>query len=136
MLVGADGTANSEVFPATNTRLFAVQEGCDESFESPSVVLNVRAALSISAKRIGTRAYTFSGDSLPARPGGLEVSLYRVERDGRHVLTAQTRADARTGNYSLTRRFTGSGELAFVVRTGQDLRNAAGSSNVRPTVVY
>jgi hypothetical protein len=47
------------------------------------------------------------------------------------VLTAQTRADAKTGNWSLTRTFTGTGTFDFVVRTGSDLQNAAGSSNVR-----
>ena len=78
----------------------------------------------------------FSGDSLPARPGGLIVSLYRVTAEGRQVLTSQTRADDRNGQWRIERRFTGSGRFGFVVRTGQDLQNAPGTSNVRSTLVF
>ena len=86
--------------------------------------------------RNGVRDYTFTGDSLPARPGGLIVSLYRVTDNGRQVLTAQTRADARTGDWRIDRRFTGTGRFGFVVRTGQDLQNAPGTSNVRSLLVF
>jgi hypothetical protein len=64
------------------------------------------------------------------------VSLYRQTADGRSVLTAQTRADATTGQWTVRRAFTGSGRFGFVVRTGQDLLNAPGASNVRSLLVY
>ena len=131
--VGADGTATFRVVPPANTRLYAQQMNCNAS---PSVVLNVRTALSLFAKRNGVRDYTFTGDSLPARPGGLIISLYRVTNDGRQVLTSQVRASATNGEWTINRKFTGSGRFGFVVRTGQDLQNAPGSSNIRPTLIY
>ena len=119
--------------PTTNTRLYARQQGCTAG---ESVVLNVRTLLTLTAVRNGTRDYTFSGSALPARAGGLIVSLYRITPDNLQVLTAQTRADATTGKYSLRRVFTGTGRFGFVVRTGQDLQNAPGASNVRSTLVF
>lgn len=132
-LIGNDGTASFSVRPPTNTRLLARQAGCADG---PSVVLNVQTALSLQVVRNGARDYTFRGDSLPARPGGLIVSLYRITADGSSVLTAQTRASASTGDWTLRRVFTGSGRFGFVVRTGQDLQNAPGSSNVRSLLVH
>jgi len=131
--VGADGVAEFRITPPANTRLQARQQGC--AF-GQSIVLNVRTAISLIVKRNGPRLYTFSGDSLPARPGGLIVSLFRVTNDGRQILAAQTRADASTGTYSIRRQFTGGGRFGFVVRTGQDLQNAPGSSNVRSLAVF
>lgn len=129
----AAGVARFDLRPPTNTRLYAQQPGCPAG---ASVVLDVRTTLSIAAQRLGVRDYAFSGDSLPARPGGLIVSLYRVTDAGEQVLTAQARADASDGEWSLRRVFTGSGRFGFVVRTGQDLQNAPGSSRVRSTLVY
>ena len=134
--VGANGTAAFRIVPPANTRLYAQQRGCTADAARDSVVLNVRTALSIAVERNGVRDYTFTGDSLPARPGGLIVSLYRVTPAGRNVLTAQTRADARNGEWRIDRRFTGSGRFGFVVRTGQDLQNAPGTSNVRSTLIF
>jgi 5'-nucleotidase len=135
--VGADGVAAFRIAPPANTRLYAQQRGCPApDVAATSVVLNVRTALSLTATRTGVRSYTFRGDSLPARAGGLIVSLYRVQPDGRQVLTAQTRASATTGEWRIDRRFTGSGRFGFVVRTGQDAQNAPGASNVRSTLVY
>ena len=131
--VGADGTVGVTVRPGTNTRLYARQQGCTGG---TSVVLNVRTALTLAVARTGTRAYTFSGRSIPARTGGLIVSLYRIGADGQPVLTAQTRANATTGAWSLPRTFTGTGRFDFVVRTGQDMLNAPGSSNTRSVLVY
>jgi hypothetical protein len=52
------------------------------------------------------------------------------------VLTAQARASATTGEWTITRQFTGSGTFGFILRTGQDLQNAPGASHVRPTSVF
>jgi hypothetical protein len=131
---GSDGTLRFALRPPANTRLYAQRRGCPQ--QTTPVVLDVGTALSLGAARLGPRSYAFSGDSLPARPGGLVVSLYRVEADGREVLTGQARADAADGTWALERRFTGSGRFGFVARTGQDLQNAPGRSNVRPTLVY
>lgn len=132
-ILDAGGHASFRVVPPANTRLYARQRGCEPG---PSVVLNVRTALTLTAVRTGARTYRFAGDSLPARQGGLIVSLYRVTRDGRQVLTAQARARASDGEWSVTRRFLSGGHFGFVARTGQDLRNAPGASGVRPTVVF
>ncbi len=131
--LGADGTTTFRIVPPTNTRLYVQQRGCNAS---PSIVLNVRTQISLDVVRNGVRNYTFSGRLLPARPGGLIASLYRVTNDGRQILTAQTRANASDGRYTIVRQFTGSGRFGFVVRTGQDLQNAPGSSNVRSLAVF
>ena len=131
--LGANGRADFRIVPPANTRLYAQQRGC--AF-GQSKVLNVRTAISIFAVRNGPRNYTFTGDSLPARPGGLIISLYRVTDNGRQVLTSQARASATTGDWVINRRFTGSGRFGFVARTGQDLQNAPGSSNVRNTLIF
>jgi hypothetical protein len=132
-VVTNNGTITWGLRPPRNTRLYAKQRGCPAGNQ---VVLGVRTTLSLAAFRNGTRNYTFSGDSLPARPGGLIISLYRITADGSEVLTAQARASATTGEWTLTRQFTGSGTFGFVVRTGQDLQNAPGASHVRPTMIY
>lgn len=131
--VARNGRASVTLRPGTNTRLYAQQQGCTAG---QSTVLNVRTALTLAAKRNGTRDYTFSGASLPARDKGLIVSLYRLTADGGSILTAQTRANPTTGAWTLHRVFTGSGRFDFVVRTGQDLQNAPGSSNTRSLLVY
>jgi hypothetical protein len=127
------GVADFVLKPPANTRVAGQQRGC--AF-GQSRVINVRTALSLAAVRNGTRDYTFSGDSLPARKGGLIISLYRTLPSGQQVLTAQVRADEKNGEWSLNRKFTGSGKFAFVVRTGQDVMNAPGSSNVRRTDIF
>jgi hypothetical protein len=143
--VGADGVGEFLITPPANTRMFAVQEGCTETSEQ--VVLNVRTQLSLNVERLGKQTYRFFGSAIPARPNGLIVSLYRVTDSGRQVLTSQVRANAnvgqagfdpsrRPGSYSITRRFTGTGRFGFVVRTGQDLQNAPGSSNVRSLLIF
>lgn len=131
--VTADGTVRFALRPPANTRLYAQRRGCAAG---PSVVLNVAAALTLGVERLGPRQYLFSGDSLPARPGGLEVSLYRITPDGREVLSGQARADDQEGSWQLLRTFSGSGRFGFVARTGQDLQNAPGRSNVRSLLVF
>ena len=128
--------AQFRIVPPTNTRLYAQIVGCTTDSTRFSKVLNVRTTLSLNVTRTGVRAYRFFGDSLPARPGGLIVSLYRVTDSGSQVLTAQTRADASTGDWVINRVFTGTGRFGFVVRTGQDLQNAPGASNVRSLLIY
>lgn len=132
-IVGDDGTVDFDVRPPANTRLQARQRDC--AF-GPSTVLNVATALTLDVARTGTREYAFRGDSLPARPGGLVVSLYRITTDGSQVLTAQARASEANGEWRLVRRFSGSGRFGFLARTGQDLLNAPGASAVRSLLVY
>jgi hypothetical protein len=113
--------------PLSNTRLYAQTRG---GIATPQDVLGVATALSLSANRTAPRTIVFSGRSIPARTGGLVVSLYRISGKS-SVLTAQSRADATTGNWSITRTFTGTGQFDFVLRTGTDVQNLAGASNVR-----
>ncbi|HVE74103.1 MAG TPA: prenyltransferase/squalene oxidase repeat-containing protein [Mycobacteriales bacterium] len=128
----AQGLATFSLRPPTNTRVYAVEVGCPVG---PSIVINVRTALTIGVVRNGFRDYTFAGGSFPVRSGGLIISLYRVTPAGQSVLVSQTRASASTGRWSLRRVFTGSGRFGFIVRTGHDLQNAAGASVVRPVVI-
>lgn len=124
--------------PTTNTRLdvaFGYRTGClfaDGFLYGPRSVIDVAPRLTLDAVRTGVRSYRFSGTA--TRPGQV-LSLYRVTADGSQALTAQTRAtDART--WSLRRTFLGSGRFGFVLRTGRDMANAPGASNVRPTVIH
>jgi hypothetical protein len=126
--VGSTGAVTWQVGPLTNTRLYAQVSG---AAPTPQEVLGVATALSMSVSRTATRTYRFTGHSAPARSGGLIVSLYRLTADGHAVLTAQTRASATSGDWALTRVFTGTGTFGFVVRTGADMSNAPGSSAVR-----
>jgi hypothetical protein len=128
--------AQFRITPPTNTRLYAQIVGCTTNPTTASKVLNVRTTLSLNVTRTGTRAYRFFGDSLPARPGGLIVSLYRVTDSGSQILTAQTRANSQNGDWVINRVFTGTGRFGFVVRTGQDLQNAPGASNVRSLLIF
>jgi hypothetical protein len=125
-----NGEFATDVRPNRNTRLYAVAEGCDKS---PSVVINVHTALSITAKRVGTRTYVFAGKTFPAR--GQVVSLYRVANDGSEVLAARVRAAA-DGSYSIRRTFSGKGRFDFFTYTGGDLENGEGVSNDRSTLIY
>lgn len=130
-VIGTSGTNTFAVVPGSNTRLKLRQQGCPDS---PSVVLNVRTTLGLGAARTGPGTYRFSGRTLPSRPAGLIVSLYRITPDGRQVLTAQTRASA-NGTYVINRRFTGTGRFGFVLHTGRDLQNAPGASAVRSVLI-
>ena len=146
--IGSNGAPlRFTVVPPSNTRLYAQVVGCSTDEAVFSRVLNVRTQLSLDVMRDDVQAYTFSGRALPARPNGLIVSLYRVTDDGRQIITAQTRANAKPGQpgydssrpsgaYSISRVFTGTGRFGFVVRTGQDAQNAPGSSNVRSLLVF
>ncbi|TAL18880.1 MAG: hypothetical protein EPN99_11015 [Frankiales bacterium] len=134
--LSSSGTISFTVRPPTNTRLYAQIVGCDTDDVRFSRVLNVRTTLSLNVVRNGTRDYTFSGDSLPARPGGLIVSLYRFNEAGGQVLTAQARARTDNGDWVIRRVFTGTGRFDFQVRTGQDLQNAPGQSNIRSLLVF
>jgi hypothetical protein len=128
---GDDGRTTFTVHPPTNTRMYLQQDGCDPS---ETAVVTVRSAVGISAVRTSPRRYTFSGGTLPRRPGQL-VSLYRLADGGGQVLTAQARTDS-AGRWRVDRRFVGSGRFTFQARTGADLDNAAGASNPRPTVLH
>ena len=130
--VGSTGVVTWSVAPLTNTRLYAQKQG---GAPTPQQVLGVATALSLNVARTGTRTYAFSGRSVPARAGGLVISLYRSSDGVHQILTAQTRADAKTGAWSLARAFSGTGRFTFVVRTGSDLQNAAGTSNTRSVLV-
>lgn len=97
------------------------------------VTVGIRAAVTLEADRAAPRDYTFSGTVVPAR--GQQVSLFRVEADGRRVLTSRSTVQA-DGTYRVDRRFAGSGRFGFVVTVPTTSANDAGSSRVRPTVVH
>ena len=130
------GIVQFGVRPGGNTRMYAQQRGCTADPARDSVVLTVRPKLTLAVSRTGTRSYSFYGGSVPARPEGLVISLYRITADGQEVLTARTRANATHGNWRINRTFSGSGRFGFVVRTSTDITNAAGQSNKQSVLIY
>ncbi len=159
----AQGTATfDDLRPASNTRLRARQSNCTfaSSNSANTAVINVRATETLTVSRNRSLTYTFSGTSIPARPGGLIVSLYRVvgtpcgaglepARCPGEVFVTQARASAGNtgegaqpgdaGMYSMTVTFPRSDlntRAGFVVKTGQDAQNAPGRSNVRDLAIF
>ncbi|MDT7538086.1 MAG: hypothetical protein QOI82_1671 [Actinomycetota bacterium] len=110
-----------------NTRCFIQYATNPAQGASPTVVINVRTVLSLSAVHTGVHTYVFQGRNLP-RVAGQLITLYRVDSDGNEIRTANLRTDD-TGVYRLTRTFTGVGTFQFRARTPQTLNNAAGVSN-------
>jgi len=131
---GSDGSATiSDLRPASNTRIRARVKGCAFGTNALGSVINVRTQLTLAAKRTGTRTVVISGGSIPARPGGLIVGIYR---DG--VLIGQARADQTSGQYSVTLHFPASDQgkrINLNARTGQDAQNAPGQSNTRSLLI-
>ncbi len=130
--LGSDGLASTVLTPPSNTRLLVQERGCDAG---PSSVLHVASSVSLDQRRTGTRSYVFSGNSLPKRAGGLVVSLYRVDAQGREVLTGRTRSSASNGTWSYARTFSGTGRFDFVARIAKDASNDAGKSAVRRVTI-
>ncbi len=141
----ADGLGTvtfNDLRPPSNTRLHARQVGCDYG---PSAVVQVRTQLTLFVRQLAPRTYEVSGGSIPARDGGLIVSLYRIDgaacaagvepRDcTSEVFLGQGRADGRTGQFGI-RLAIGSGvrgaRMGLVLKTGQDAQNLPGRRNAR-----
>ena len=136
----------NDLRPASNTRLRARQQGCDYG---GTTVITVRAQETLAVGRSGTRAYVFSGNSIPARPGGLIITLYRIvgtpcaagvapSACPGEVALGQGRADQSTGQYRIPVQFAASNQgvrASFVVKTGADAQNAPGRSNARSLLI-
>ncbi|GAC1608992.1 MAG: hypothetical protein NVS3B26_08230 [Mycobacteriales bacterium] len=129
----ANGVITFTLSLLTNTRLYAQTRN---GIATPQEVVGVRTGLSLSTTRSRVRTIAFSGRSIPARSGGLVISLYRYRDADHQVLTAQTRSQAATGNWTITRAFAGTGTFDFVVRAGSDLQNAAGASTVQSVHIF
>lgn len=143
----------NDIRPSSNTRVRALQEFCSppakDTAQERGGVINVRTALFLKVTRNSSRTYTFSGDSIPARTGGLIVSVYRVvgstcsagiePRDcpGERFV-GQSRANSVNGEHAVTLTFGGSfsGREKFVLKTGRDAQNAPGRSNVRDVAIF
>jgi hypothetical protein len=140
----------NDLRPASNTRVRARQQGC--TFGN-SDVIEVRAQETLAVKRTGTRSYTFSGRSIPARPGGLIISLYRIvgtacaagvepSKCPGEKFIGQGRAvslgSPGEGLYSIRITFPAADQNVrdeFVVKTGRDAQNAPGRSNARSLLI-
>ena len=147
------GTADSngtitfnDLRPSSNTRVRARQAGC--TFGG-SAVINVRTTLFLNVTRNSPRTYTFAIDSIPARPGGLIVSIYRIAGNAcaagveprdcpGEVFVSQARVSDINGEGSRTLKFDSSfsGRERFVLKTGQDAQSAPGRSNVRDLAIF
>jgi hypothetical protein len=124
----ANGDVVWRVTPGTNTRLYASYGDGVKATDSASKVIDVHTTLSISGIRQGVRSYDFHGRNLPRRSDQL-ITLYRVDANGNEIRTANVKTDS-SGIWQIDRAFTGSGRFRFLVRTGQNLTNADGKSNV------
>ncbi len=149
VVTDGNGSATVNDFrPASNTRLRARMINCTYGDLTSTDVINVRAQETLQVTRNGVRKYTFSGVSIPARPGGLIVSLYRINgaecaagveprNCPSEVLIGQDRAEQASSDsgkpaaYSITLTLPKSygSSSKFVVKTGQDAQNAPGRSN-------
>jgi hypothetical protein len=131
---GSDGSVTiSDLRPASNTRIRARVRGCQFGTGALGSVINVRTQLTLAARRTGTRTVVISGGSIPARPGGLIVGIYRG-----NTLIGQARASQTSGQYSVTLHFPASDQgqrINLTARTGQDAQNAPGQSNVRSLLI-
>jgi hypothetical protein len=116
----ASGLATSTHAPQKNTRITAQSAG-GPSADQPLV--QVRSVASLSAHRMATRNYTFTGRVYPALNQRL-VSLYR-----NGALVAQGRCDA-SGVYSINKSLA-AGTFSFFVRTSSDTYNVGTTS---PTI--
>lgn len=113
---------------------FTTEEFCLPA-STTEVLAPVTAAVTIAARRNGTRDYAFTGRVQPAYG---TVALYRLEASGRRVLTATAPVEA-DGTYRIDRRFLGSGRFGFVTVAdpGSTGRYSVGSTSaVRPTVLH
>lgn len=128
--------------PTTSSRVWAsygggctTSDGQASAYDSvtTSTLVSVAPRLTITAVRNGTRDYTFSGQAVSRT--GQTVSLYRVDSQGREVLTARSTSTS-SGTWSLRRSFTGSGRFGFLVRTSADAANTAGASSTRSTLIF
>ena len=138
--------------PASNTRLRAREAGCAYTAGATGSVIQVRATETLRVTRTGPGRYTFSGESIPARPGGLIVSLFRVvgstcqagvrpsDCPGEQFVgqgRAREEGAPGAGAYEIPMTFPAdSSRVSFVVKTGQDAQNAPGRSNVRSVLIY
>lgn len=144
---GAGVVSFSDLRPASNTRVRARPRGC--AGYSGSAVINVRAQETLAVTRTASRSYVITGNSIPARPGGLIIGLYRINgadcaadtpssRCTTETLIGQGRASATTGQYRIAVTLPAADlgrTVRLVVKTGQDAQNAPGRSNVRSLVV-
>ncbi len=146
-----NGTATfNDLRPASNTRVRAKERGCAFADGALGAVINVRATETLQVTRSGSLKYVVTGSSIPARPGGLIVSLYRINGQAcaagveprncpGEVFIGQGRADQTTGKYRIDLTFPASdanSRVKLVVKTGQDAQNAPGRSNVRDLAVF
>lgn len=136
-----EGASRSVTFrPTTNTKISwsgtasCASNGLQANFGTTNspLVVNVAPRHTIDAVRNAARDYTFTGTS--TRPG-MVLNLYRVTDSGSQVLTSQTRT-APDGNWTINRKFSGSGRFGFLIRTGRDMANAPGVSRTRDTVIH
>jgi hypothetical protein len=117
--------------PSTNTRMYVTSALCGPS---PSVVVNVRPALTIAAHRDRPLVYTFSGRLSPAAVNeGRVVRLYYLS-NGRSVQKGA--GQVHSGIVSIEVRFAGPARLTMYLGTAANTTNAAGTSKNRPTAVF
>lgn len=125
-----------------HTWIFSIGENTILDAEVPNVCqgkdlepfrVEIRPRVSIGATRVAPRDYAFHGRVLPGR--GQRVTLWRIEADGRRVLTStsQVRED---GTYRFERRFLRSGRFGFQVDVAANPAALWGQSPARPTVIH
>jgi hypothetical protein len=155
----ANGAATFQVRFSSNARIrarlancaFTSNAGFDKGVNANGNVLYVRTVLTFTVTRTGVKTYSISGDSLPARPGGLVVNVNCTDqrcktafqgRPNPNGIVLQLRANQATGEFGPGDLHFGSnwkvGERATLYAvTGDpatgagDAQNVAGRSNNR-----
>jgi hypothetical protein len=145
----SNGAATFTLRFSSNARMRAKQAGCafgaNAGFNNPGGnILFVSAAIFMNVERVGTRTYRITGDSIPARPGGMIINIYcndsRCKSPNNPTgIIRQPRANATTGEYTATNytfpasfRNTRVNVQALV---RGDAQNVSGGSNVRSLLV-
>ncbi|MCW2606966.1 MAG: N-acetylmuramoyl-L-alanine amidase [Frankiales bacterium] len=119
------GSATSSHRPQKNTRITA--RSSDGVLSGNQPLVQVRSVASMTASRVGSRTYAFTGRVYPALDNRL-VNIYRNS-----VLVAQARSDA-SGIYRVTRTL-GAGTSTFLARSPNDTYNLGATSPARQVLI-
>ncbi|MCA1711303.1 MAG: hypothetical protein LC789_06550 [Actinobacteria bacterium] len=155
----ANGVATLQVRFSSNARARARMQGCafgrDAGFNqgttgANSNVLYVKTVITFTVTRVGPKTLRISGDSLPARPGGLIVNIDCTDARCKSAsnpngILLQPRANSTTGEFGPVdyafKAFSVGQRVTLYATTGDpatgkgDAQNIAGRSNDRSVLL-
>lgn len=124
LVVGSNGSVSAPVRSCTNTSLRGVDPEATSQV-GPAASMLVRPAVTLGARQVRTRVYTYYGAVKPGR-GSQPITVYQHTSRG-WVVWLRTRA-ASNGTWTITHTFASSGRITLQAGTGADSINAAGTS--------